>query len=84
MDSPAARSINADHGKDLAFVIATNLALLGEEILGFCADEDVYLSTSLDGPEICITGTGGGRARTAGSRRSMVSGRCRSVWAPTG
>jgi His-Xaa-Ser system radical SAM maturase HxsB len=46
-----ARHMNAEHGKELAFVIATNLALLSEEILDFCADEGVYLSTSLDGPE---------------------------------
>jgi His-Xaa-Ser system radical SAM maturase HxsB len=45
-----AKRINEDHGKDLAFVIATNLALLDDDILDFCAKEDVYLSTSLDGP----------------------------------
>jgi uncharacterized protein len=43
--------MNKEHGKDLAFVIATNLALLDDEILDFCAAEDIYLSTSLDGPE---------------------------------
>ncbi len=45
-----AKHINQDHGKDLAFVIATNLALLDDDVLEFCADEDVYVSTSLDGP----------------------------------
>jgi His-Xaa-Ser system radical SAM maturase HxsB len=45
-----ARRINQDHGKRLTFVIATNLALLNDEILDFCVREDVYLSTSLDGP----------------------------------
>jgi uncharacterized protein len=45
-----ARRMNERHGKDLAFVIATNLALLDDEILDFCAENDVYLSTSLDGP----------------------------------
>ncbi|MDQ2874426.1 MAG: His-Xaa-Ser system radical SAM maturase HxsB [Actinomycetota bacterium] len=45
-----ARRMNAGHGKDLAFVIATNLALLDEEILEFCAEQGVHLSTSLDGP----------------------------------
>jgi uncharacterized protein len=45
-----ARRRNAEHGKQLAFVIATNLALMNDEILRFCADEDIYLSTSLDGP----------------------------------
>ena len=42
--------LNERHGKDLAFVIATNLALLDDEILDFCAEYDVHLSTSLDGP----------------------------------
>jgi His-Xaa-Ser system radical SAM maturase HxsB len=46
-----AKRMNKEHGKELAFVIATNLALLDEEILDFCAEEDVYLSTSLDGPQ---------------------------------
>jgi uncharacterized protein len=46
-----AKRMNKEHGKDLAFVIATNLALLDEEILDFCAEDDVYLSTSLDGPQ---------------------------------
>lgn len=36
--------------KQVDFVIATNLALLTDEILGFCKDEGVLLSTSLDGP----------------------------------
>src|ERR1700729_1931736 len=32
-----AKQINRAHGKQLAFVIATNLALLDDEILNFCA-----------------------------------------------
>jgi His-Xaa-Ser system radical SAM maturase HxsB len=46
-----AKRMNKKHGKDLAFVIATNLALLDDGILDFCAKEDVYVSTSLDGPQ---------------------------------
>jgi uncharacterized protein len=46
-----AKRMNKEHGKDLAFVIATNLALLDEEVLDFCAEDDVDLSTSLDGPQ---------------------------------
>jgi His-Xaa-Ser system radical SAM maturase HxsB len=46
-----AKRMNAEHGKDLMFVIATNLALLDDEVLDFCAAEDIYLSTSLDGPQ---------------------------------
>src|SRR5581483_6464460 len=37
-------------GKTLEFVIATNLALLDDEVLDFCRDHSVLLSTSLDGP----------------------------------
>jgi uncharacterized protein len=39
-----------NHGKELAFVIATNLALINEEILEFCREHDIQISTSLDGP----------------------------------
>ncbi len=37
-------------GKQLQFVIATNLALLDDEVLDFCGEHDVLFSTSLDGP----------------------------------
>jgi len=46
-----AKRLNAGHGKDLAFVIATNLALLDDEVLKFCAEQGVHISTSLDGPQ---------------------------------
>ncbi len=36
--------------RDLAFVIATNLSFLTDEMLDFCAEHQVSLSTSLDGP----------------------------------
>lgn len=45
-----AKRMNVEYGKDLAFVIATNLALIDDEMLEFCAEEGVHLSTSLDGP----------------------------------
>jgi uncharacterized protein len=45
-----AKRMNVDYGKDLAFVIATNLALIDDEMLEFCAEQGVHLSTSLDGP----------------------------------
>lgn len=38
-------------GKDVQFVIATNLARVDDGILAFCREHAVYLSTSLDGPE---------------------------------
>jgi radical SAM protein with 4Fe4S-binding SPASM domain len=45
-----AKERNRDYGKNLGFVIATNLAVLNDEVLEFCARHDVYISTSLDGP----------------------------------
>jgi uncharacterized protein len=36
--------------KKVDFVIASNLALLNDEVLDFCKSNDVLLSTSLDGP----------------------------------
>ena len=45
-----ARRRNLSEGRTLGFVIATNLALLDDEVLEFCGENDVYLSTSLDGP----------------------------------
>lgn len=46
-----AERMSERQGRDLAFVIATNLALLDDEILEFCAEHDIHLSTSLDGPQ---------------------------------
>lgn len=46
-----AKRMNGGYRKDLAFVIATNLALLDEDILDFCAEEEIHVSTSLDGPQ---------------------------------
>ena len=37
-------------GKKIEFVIASNLALLTDDILAFCKHNNVLLSTSLDGP----------------------------------
>jgi len=37
-------------GKQIDFVIASNLALLNDDILAFCKRNNVLLSTSLDGP----------------------------------
>ena len=45
-----AEAKNRQLEKELAFVIATNLALVNEEILSFCHDHSVLISTSLDGP----------------------------------
>jgi uncharacterized protein len=41
---------NRTEGRQLAFVIASNLALLDDTVLDFADEYDVYFSTSLDGP----------------------------------
>lgn len=38
-------------GKEVEFVITTNLALMTDAILDYCKYNDVLISTSLDGPE---------------------------------
>ena len=43
-------SRNEIENRELQFVIATNLALLTDEILAFCREHGVLISTSLDGP----------------------------------
>ena len=45
-----AKRRNVTQGRDLAFVIATNLAVLNDTALAFCQKHDILLSTSLDGP----------------------------------
>ena len=46
----AARAQAPAAGKQVDFVITSNLALLTDEVLTFCRDNAVHLSTSLDGP----------------------------------
>jgi His-Xaa-Ser system radical SAM maturase HxsB len=46
-----ATQMNLQERKDLDFVIATNLALIDSNILEFCKEYGVHISTSLDGPE---------------------------------
>lgn len=38
-------------GKQITFVICTNLALITEEILNYCKEHKILISTSLDGPK---------------------------------
>jgi His-Xaa-Ser system radical SAM maturase HxsB len=45
-----AKSSAPKTGKQVDFVIASNLALLTDDILAFCKRNNVLLSTSLDGP----------------------------------
>lgn len=39
-----------ERGKKVDFVVATNLALIGDEVLTFCREHRIAISTSLDGP----------------------------------
>jgi His-Xaa-Ser system radical SAM maturase HxsB len=41
---------NVTARRQVEFVIATNLSRLTDEMLAFCAEHDIHLSTSLDGP----------------------------------
>ena len=46
-----AKKRNQHSGKNVAFVIATNLALINHDILEFCREHSILISTSLDGPQ---------------------------------
>src|SRR6202011_5062825 len=46
----AAQERAPSRNKTVEFVIASNLALLTDEVLGFCRDNGILLSTSVDGP----------------------------------
>jgi uncharacterized protein len=45
-----AEDLNRTHGRELQFVIATNLALVNQDVLEFCRSHRILISTSLDGP----------------------------------
>lgn len=45
-----AKRRNEVEGRNLAFVIATNLAVLNDEALALAQEHDILISTSLDGP----------------------------------
>ena len=46
-----AKELNKRHDKYLEFVITSNLSFLTDEVLEFCFEHGIYLSTSLDGTE---------------------------------
>jgi uncharacterized protein len=46
-----AKQINEIEKRDLQFVITTTLSLITDEILDFCKEHRIFLSSSLDGPE---------------------------------
>lgn len=45
-----ATAINQSEKRNLIFVIATNLAVIDDDILSFCREHSIHISTSLDGP----------------------------------
>jgi hypothetical protein len=45
-----AEELASIHSKNLTIVIRTNLAFADDAVLRYCRDEDIKLSTSLDGP----------------------------------
>jgi sulfatase maturation enzyme AslB (radical SAM superfamily) len=59
---------NRDLGKNIDRVITTNLSRATPEILGYCRDHGIALSTSLDGPEWLHTRTGRDQVATATRR----------------
>jgi His-Xaa-Ser system radical SAM maturase HxsB len=46
-----AKKRNLTENRDLQFVITTTLSLITDEMLNFCRDHKIHLSSSLDGPE---------------------------------
>ena len=46
-----ATKLNATHNKKLDFVVCSNLTAISEDNLKFLAENNVYISTSLDGPK---------------------------------
>jgi His-Xaa-Ser system radical SAM maturase HxsB len=46
----AAEGRNVTVGKDLQFVVTTNLSLITDEILAYLKEHSIWVSTSLDGP----------------------------------
>lgn len=44
------------HNKEVTYVICTNLAVVNEEILNYCKENHILISTSLDGPDYVHNG----------------------------
>jgi uncharacterized protein len=46
-----AKQINEVENRELQFVITTTLSLITDDVLDFCKEHKIFLSSSLDGPE---------------------------------
>jgi His-Xaa-Ser system radical SAM maturase HxsB len=68
-------------GKAIEFVITTNLALLTDDVLEFCREHRVQLSTSLDGPEDLHNRN---RPRPGGNSHELATGGIRRAQAALG
>ena len=64
-----ARRMNDEHGKNLAFVIATNLALIDDDILRSAPTRTFTSPPPSTGRRTCITPTVGDLGKIAGSAR---------------
>lgn len=76
---PRAKRLAHERGKELDIVVCTNLACITDEILNFLRDEQIKVSTSLDGPAFLHNKN---RPRRGGdSYEKAIEGiqRCRSV-----
>ncbi len=80
----AAKTKAVTTGKNVDFVIASNLALLDDSILAFCKNNNVLISTSLDGPADLHNRIGRVLVEIATSWRHREYGGLRSIWGPTG
>ena len=47
----SAKEMNLTEDRHLQFVITSNLTFVNDELIEFCDKNDIYISTSLDGPE---------------------------------
>jgi uncharacterized protein len=70
--------------RDLQFVITTNLALLSDDVLEFCKQHSILISTSLDGPPDLHNGNRPRPGRDSYERTIAGISRVREVLGPDG
>ena len=75
----SAKERNKTAQKDLRFVITTTLSLVTDEILYFCRDHRIELSTSLDGPHDLHNKNRPRPGRDSYERFTMGLGRARQI-----
>jgi His-Xaa-Ser system radical SAM maturase HxsB len=46
-----AKELNKQYGKEITYVVCSNSTVFSDEILEFCKEHSIIISTSLDGPE---------------------------------